>query len=570
MSELVPETGEILVNSFTANNQDDPRITALPDGGFIVVWESFGPFGVGNTIFQQVYDSDGNTVGGNVRVNTTTTISQSNPRVEVLADGSWIVTWNSYGGSLPETEIMARVFAPDGTPTGPQFQVNSFAAGQQDWPEITALNTGGFLVVWFSDGPDGDGHGIRGQRYDSAGNPLGAEIGINSTTVGDQRAPQVDTFSDGRVIVTWQNPVYDVNGDWVGGTSHGQILSPIGRPIGGEFELFSGVAFNGAFSVATFPDGRFVVVGWSATDSGNEVVGQMYDANGVPLAPPVTQSVPGASVYEPRVEILPDGGFVVTVTVDVAGNEQMAGNENTYMQRFDAEGELVGDPVQVNTTVGTGVYQDDADVTVLEDGRIAVVWEGYNQDGDGDGVFLRIFESQLIGTDSADVIEGTNGADIIKGRGGNDDLRGRSGADVIEGGNGHDEIRGEGSRDVLNGDRGNDTVDGGLGNDRVNGGGGNDVLIGGGGNDFLNGGAGSDEFHFNAGRDRIVRFDDNRDEIVLDGAALGVTGYLASEIIDEFGSIVGNRAVFDFGGGDTLTVNGVTDLNIFLDDIIIG
>jgi len=40
MTFLVPVTGALQVNSITLNQQDDARITALPGGGFVVVWES--------------------------------------------------------------------------------------------------------------------------------------------------------------------------------------------------------------------------------------------------------------------------------------------------------------------------------------------------------------------------------------------------------------------------------------------------------------------------------------------------------------------------------------------------
>lgn len=525
--------------------------------------------GVGTSIFQQFYDSDGNPVGANVRVNSSLTIAHEKPHVEVLNDGSWIVSWHSYDEDAAETEVLARIYGPDGFATGPQFQVNSYTEGWQDRPEIVALQSGGFLVVWESDGPDGDGEGIRAQQYNSSGSPVGGEFGINTTTAGEQRWPKVATLENGNVIVTWQQPVYDATDNRIASTSYGLILSATGQPVGAEFEIFSGLDFNGAFDITALSDDRFVIVGWSYDGTTSTAIGQVFDATGTPLSPLSIQSVPGASLYEPRVNVLLDGGFVVTVTVDIP-EDSGVGQENTFMQRFDADGELVGDPVQVNTTSGSGIYQDDADVTVLADGRIAVAWEGYNQNGESNNVFVRLYESQWVGTEGADDVAGTTGDDIIKGRGGNDDLQGLAGNDEIDGGNGHDTISGGGGRDILNGDRGNDIMDGGLGGDRMNGGLGNDVLIGGQGNDFLNGGVGLDEFHFNAGRDRIVRFDDDRDEIVLDGAALGVVGYSASDIIDEFGSISGNRAVFDFGDGNSLTVNGVTILDVFVDDIIIG
>ena len=63
---------EILVNTATANNQDDPQITALSNGGFVVTWsdKSLGVGGAtgdnsGTAVKAQVFLADGTRVGSN-------------------------------------------------------------------------------------------------------------------------------------------------------------------------------------------------------------------------------------------------------------------------------------------------------------------------------------------------------------------------------------------------------------------------------------------------------------------------------------------------------------------------
>lgn len=561
MTVLTAETGEFQVNTTTIGNQDDPRIAALPDGGWIVVWEGHVPGDDYNQVYQQRFDANGAPVGGEQVVSVPIgTVSQSNPRIAVLADGSWVITWNTWDGDDSTADVMARTYDAQGVASGAPLQVNSITALGQFGQEVTALNNGGFAIVWQSDGPDGDANGIRGQRFDADGDMVGGEFGINTTTAGEQRFPAVDTLSNGRMIVTWQVPVYDQNGHRVSSTSWGQILSPNGVKIGGEFPIKEGDAFNGAFSVAALTEGRFAVVGWDFDGSASVPFVEIYDGDANLLSSQTLPPVPGASVYEPRIAALPDGGFVVTATVDIPGNAQLRGQENTVMQRFDADGVPVDGPVQVNATVGSGRYQDDAAVTVLADGRIVVTWEGYNQDGDGEGVFARVYDAQMVGTQGRDVLVGTSQADLIKGRDGNDVLRGGLGDDMLFGGNGRDAVLGAGGNDVLRGEDGHDRISGGAGDD---------ILIGGLGNDRMNGGAGADEFHFSAGADLITRFNDNRDEIVLDGDALGLGDISAQQVIDTYASVQGNAAVFDFGDGNTLTVNGVSDLSILVDDLII-
>jgi hypothetical protein len=93
MSLLIPGA-ETLVNITTTGEQSYPAVTALTDGGYVVTWTSLGQDGSGYGIYAQRYDADGNAVGVEVRVNTTTTGEQYDPAVAALSDGGYIVTWH--------------------------------------------------------------------------------------------------------------------------------------------------------------------------------------------------------------------------------------------------------------------------------------------------------------------------------------------------------------------------------------------------------------------------------------------------------------------------------------------
>src|SRR5438874_2511432 len=81
---------------------------------------------------------------------------------------------------------------PSVTPLGAEFRVNTFTAGDQRlFPHSgTAVATsaaGNSVVVWSSQGQDGNGWGVFGQRFDPSGNPQGTEFRVNTFTANDQQ-----------------------------------------------------------------------------------------------------------------------------------------------------------------------------------------------------------------------------------------------------------------------------------------------------------------------------------------------------------------------------------------------
>jgi Ca2+-binding RTX toxin-like protein len=154
----------------------------------------------------------------------------------------------------------------------------------------------------------------------------------------------------------------------------------------------------------------------------------------------------------------------------------------------------------------------------------------------------------LFGGIAADSLDGGNGNDRLWGDNGFDTLRGGNGNDTIQGGNGWDELIGGNGRDRLNGGTGNDTMTGGNGNDTLNGDADNDIL---------RGGAGVDTFMFDGGADRIKDF--SGDLLMLDDALWGGTPLTNAQIL-AFATPVSGDTVFDFGSGNTLTIENYVDI----------
>ena len=171
----------------------------------------------------------------------------------------------------------------------------------------------------------------------------------------------------------------------------------------------------------------------------------------------------------------------------------------------------------------------------------------------------------LMGNAGADTIEGGTGADTIAGGLGGDTLSGGDGADLLVGGINRDRLLGGEGDDRLEGGEGWDDLIGGTGADTLLGNAGNDTLSGGAGDDRLHGGIGADTFVFNTGdgADTIVAYQSGIDRIALDQSLISATGRLADHAAPEGGALV-----LDFGAGDRLIFDGLSDLSAVEGDIL--
>ncbi len=164
------------------------------------------------------------------------------------------------------------------------------------------------------------------------------------------------------------------------------------------------------------------------------------------------------------------------------------------------------------------------------------------------------------GTDYISYYDSTGGitidlaANTVSGSwGANDQVRNFE--SVSGSGTGNDRLYGTSGQNKLKGFGGDDRLYGRGGDDKLYGGAGEDRFDGGAGMDTLHGGAGADTFHFDHGEDHdvIKDFENNVDTIELDNFS-----FAPGEDAFDFATQVGNDVVFDFGGGDMLTVENAT------------
>lgn len=559
---------EFQVNATSVASQGWPSLTALADGGYFIVWESYNQDGSALGIFGQRYDANGNTNGGEIQVNTYTFGNQQLPVVAGLDDGGFVVTWMSYFGDDTDAYgVYAQRYDANGGLVGGQFQVNTEMASWQLEPSITALNDGGFVITWESSGQDGADYGAFGQRYDADGGLVGVEFQINTYTAGTQKSTSVTALDDGGFVVVWESQ------DAGGGDSYGvygQRYDVDGAPVGGEFKIntftpanFYTLQFDP--EVVSLEDGGFMVT-WSTEDgAGFGIFAQRFFADGTVNGGEFQVNTYSANDQR-NVDVtgLPDGGFLITW----ASVMQDGDWNGVIAQRFDAAGVAIGEEFIVNTT--TEGQQYNPQVQVLADGSYVVVWRSDGQDGDSGGIFAQTFGAQLFGTNGVDNMSDTGGADWVRGQGGDDTLYGLDGNDLMHGGAGNDTLYGGEGNDRLKGNIGDDTLYGGNGNDFLKGQAGNDTLVGGAGKDTLRGGTGSDTFVFNLAsdstmtqNDRIMDFEVGIDQINL--SAVASFSFIGG---DQFSGTEAEIRAIEVNGNTILRIDvdgdGVADMKIFM------
>ncbi|HEX9955420.1 MAG TPA: calcium-binding protein [Allosphingosinicella sp.] len=608
--------GEIVVNTTTQDHQDWAQIVYLTDGRFVIVWRDRSGVGadpLGHSIRGQIYNADGTPSGGEFLVNTTLAGSQTQPAMFALPTGGFVVAWTDINTSN-DSNIRAQVFDAAGSKAGGEIAVNSHVPGAQTLAGGTALADGTFVLTWTDSTAEptvpntGDSPiGVRMQRFDAAGAPLGVETQVNTTAVYEQSMSRVAALPGGGYVIVWRDL----------GTKSGivgQMFNADGTKSGAEF-MVSTVVTNtqSTPSIATLAGGGFIVTWTDGSHIGGDtsytaIKGQLFDSAGAKVGSEFLVNT-NTSGYQDSsfVSALPDGGFVAVWTTTT---ETATGDGNGAAARgqfFDANGAKVGAEFLVNVAIVGDQYA--AGVGVGPNGLTFVTIDAGASSGDGSGAAVKLSHFIVApGTEAADTLSGTQFADTVNGFGGDDVLSGLAGDDQLKGGDGVDQLFGNEGADFLDGGAGNDALDGGIGADLLAGAGGDDLLDGGDGadtllgeagsdtllggadNDLLDGGTGLDTLDGGAGDDQLYVNADGPGEEKADGGtgvdtlffslpANGAAGLTYSRTANPAGGF--NGWISD-GAGYLLTFTGIERFNLSgsgandelaggdLDDILIG
>jgi hypothetical protein len=388
-AQPVRDGAEFQVNESTLGRQGLPAVASDGAGGFVVVWDAESASY--REIFARLYDAAGVPLGPEFQVNTYTTGRQQYPAVAMNASGGFVVVWESFGQDGSGYGVFGRVFDGAGAPAGGEFQASAYTAGAVTHPAVAMTGSGRFLVAWTDrTGLDGSDSGVFARVFDGAGVPAADEFQVGTHTTGFQYAPRIAADGAGNFVVVWSDAGRD--GDSTG--VFGRRLGGDGTPLGTDFQVNTRTtSFQAYPAVAADPNGAFVVV-WNAggdqDGSGIGIFGRLFGSGGTPAGGEfqVNSYTTDLQVY-PSVGADPNGEFVVTWTSRYQDGSALG----VFARRFLPSGVPQGRDVQVNTFT-TGDQQFPS-VALDGTGGFLVVWESAGQDGSAGGVIGQRF---LLGT----------------------------------------------------------------------------------------------------------------------------------------------------------------------------
>jgi hypothetical protein len=389
LGQPIPYGKEFQVNTRTEGDQENPRGTALQQGGFAICWEGPQEGAPYAGILGQVFAADGAKIGEEFQANTTDVFAQFKPQIIPLQGGGFLVVWEGGEQAGHVDGVRGRIFSREGEKTGDEFRINTYAGlnpGAYD-PETryTALADGGIILCWQTEGQDGSELGIYGRRLEQDGGMAGEEFRINTYTTGHQSMPQITSLADGGFVVCWASFGQDGDGEGV----YGQLFSAEGSKKGGEFRINSSVeGYQWMNRIASLQEDGFAVI-WITTDGGefsSGIYGQCFSLDGQKTGEEFRlEQFREVGMWGPVLAPLGIGGFLVCWEMY---NASAAG---IYGQRFSSMGVKLGDDFPVNTC--TRCDPTDLQIAILGNDSLLTCWMSAEQDGSGWGVYGQILAS---------------------------------------------------------------------------------------------------------------------------------------------------------------------------------
>jgi hypothetical protein len=264
---------ETQVNSSAVGVQGIPDIATNQDGDTLVVWVDEGNEDKAE-IVAQLYNPQSVPQGGNFTLAAGLDMEPEEPKVTSLANGDFVVLWSAFGPDLDNEDIVSRIVQPDGT-VRHEKRLNSRTESFQVSPDVSQW-LDGFAAVWESAFFDGSDCAVALRRFDAEEHAIGKDVLVNSYFERCQRDATVASAPSGELVVSWNS--FDFASDELGQDGDGrgmfaQAYDAQGEPIGTEFRVSPTTRHDqgdpGDENTIAFLDPQTFVIAWADSRKGN-------------------------------------------------------------------------------------------------------------------------------------------------------------------------------------------------------------------------------------------------------------------------------------------------------------
>lgn len=359
-SSLIPQSGMIQVSDATGNNLiNHPAISALPSGGFVVVWEDSRD---GANIHCQLLDGSGSRLGSNFRANTNVTSPyRIAPAVGASDTSGFAVAWEDARDHAPH--IYFRTFTALGAPRSAELKLEqNFPLATQCYPQVGFLKGKAYLVAWISDRYQGQS--IYGQLISISSALIDTSFRINSLDSDVCWELRMESTPDSGLGCAWRNTSSVAAIEF-------RKINKLGVVVGDSKTLQdeSTLLERGAPSLALRASGATII--WmDQRNINSDIYQQRLDAalNKVGGNIKLNDDQAGSQQSTPDICGLPQG------SVGVVWRDQKVDPGDIMLQRSSFTGTLIGAPVRVNDDPGASLQQHPQ-IGSSQSGEMVIVWE---------------------------------------------------------------------------------------------------------------------------------------------------------------------------------------------------
>lgn len=322
----------IISDTVDATNAQEPDMVELPNGNFMLTWVAPIAFNSGN-VAARLYDSNLNPLSPIVvfSENLLAGSPLPKPAVAPLKDGGSVVTWsnNSDRNNEKPGTIYFQRFDPTGVKVGSNVTVSQ-KTGKHTHPQIDLLANGNFVIVYDSNHADSNGFDITARIFDSTGNAVTDAFLVNTKNDNNwQLRPDVASLKDNSFVVTWES-FGGEEGEAGGGSSTvlAVQLDQNGKALSDEFVVNQSVVGLQEYAFVSTINGTTPVVVWE----GRELVDTDMDGfeqghtdvfmrilNRTPVTQTTYTSSSPAQAASEHIQLVGDES-VVSVTVQISAN----------------------------------------------------------------------------------------------------------------------------------------------------------------------------------------------------------------------------------------------------------